>query len=1082
MIQRVVAFALRMPFIVLSTAVLIVVMGLAAYKELDIEAYPNPVPPLVEVITQPDGWSAEETERYITIPLEIGLSGMAGLDHVRSQSLFGLSDVKCYFSWGTQYKEARQEVINRINFVSLPGGNQAGLSPWNAIGEVFRYTVAGKGYTLRDLKTAEDWLLERQFKQVPGVIDVTSYGGETKEYHVGVDPFRLRGHGVTLSQLTTAIQNANQNVGGQRISIGEQSYDVRGIGLLGGAPPVAGPGDDKSKPPIVNLEKRTTRDIDSIVIAEQKGTPVRMRDVADTDIGFAPRLGIVGHDDEPDVVQGIVLMRYGGETPSTLEGIHARVDYIRHNHLLPPGMDIIPYYDRGDLVKVTTHTVLENLVVGMALVSLVLFLFLGHTRAAIITAINIPLALLIAFCGLVASHTSANLISLGAVDFGIVVDSTVIMMENVFRHMGPHGKGTMQDRVLAGAREVGGPMTFSTLIIGVAFLPLFTMTGVSGVIFSPMATTYAFAIGGAVVLALTLTPVLASKFVPAQSEEKENFIMRVLHKAYAPFFDGALKYPKIALLFAAVPIALCVILFPLLGREFMPKLEEGNFWIRATLPMSISLDQSSKDVGRMRAILRGCPADPNVPCTEENRRHKEVLTVVSQLGRPDDGTDVSGFYNIEFFAPLKKFDEWPHGLTKEMLTDELNKDLSAAFPGVLFNFSQVISDNVEEALSGVKGENSVKVFGPDLVENEKNADAIVDVMSKVVGVKDLGHFRSLGQPSIKITPNRTVCARYGLNTGDVDAVITAAIGGQAVTQVYEGEKHFDLTVRWLPQYRTSIEAIREITIATPDGATIPLGQIADIHLEEGPAMIYREDGVRYSAVKFSVRGRDLASTIDEAQKKITDKIKLPYDSHLAWDGEINELHEAEGRLQVIIPLTFLLIGFLTYSAVKNWVDTILVLINIPVACTGGVLALLITQVHFSVSAAMGFISIFGIAIQDAILVVTYFQRLRDVEGLSIERAAREAAEKRFRPVLMTTLVATLGLLPAAISNGIGSHTQKPLAIVVIGGSLILAILTRVLQPPLLVLAHTWMERRKGGGGTNAGGSRPPPPFEDELPA
>jgi cobalt-zinc-cadmium resistance protein CzcA len=602
------------------------------------------------------------------------------------------------------------------------------------------------------------------------------------------------------------------------------------------------------------------------------------------------------------------------------------------------------------------------------------------------------------------------------------------------------------------------------------------MTGVSGVIFAPMARTYAFAIGGAICLALTLTPVLASKFVPAHAEEKESVIMRVLHKVYNPAFDLAMKYPKGALAFSALPIVLCVVLFPLLGREFMPKLEEGNFWIRATLPMSISLDQSAKYVGRMRSILRGCSEDPNVPCDDAHRKYPEVQTVVSQLGRPDDGTDVSGFYNIEFFAPLKPFGEWRRGLTKEKLTEQINREMSEAFPGVVFNFSQYISDNVEEALSGVKGENSVKVFGNDLQSNEKIADAIVDVMSHVRGVADLGHFKSLGQPSIKIIPKREVCARYGLNTGDVDAVIQAAIGGQAVTEVYEGEKFFDLTVRWKPEYRMSLESIREITVTTQEGAQVPLGQIADIQVVEGPAIVYREDLVRYSPVKFSVRGRDLARTIGEAQASIDreiprcdkapagwDKLCRPYDTRLEWAGEINELHEAEGRLQIIIPLTVLLITFLTYSAVKSWLDTLLVIISIPIACTGGVLALLLTRVNFSVSAAMGFISIFGIAIQDAILVVTYFQRLRETEGHSIELAAREAAEKRFRPVLMTTLVATLGLLPAALSNGIGAQTQKPLAIVVIGGSLILAILTRVVQPPLLVVAHTWLEKRRGGG-------------------
>ena len=1058
MIQRLVAFALRNAFIVLSSSIVLIFAGLWAYKELDIEAYPNPVPPMVDIITQPDGWSAEEVERYVTVPLEIGLAGMPGLDHTRSQSLFGLSDVKCYFKWGVQYLDARQEVINRLQFVKLPNGVQSELSPWNAIGELFRYTVQGKGYSLRDLKTAEDWVLERQFKQVPGVIDVISFGGETKQYHVEVDPYRLRGMGQSLTALIGAIQNANTNVGGQRLVIGEQAYTVRGIGLL-----------------------RDVHDIEDVVVSETKGVPTRVADLAVTNVGYSPRLGIVGMDDNPDVVQGVVIMRYGGETPHTLEGIHARVDYMRQYHILPPGMDIVPYYDRGNLVKLTTHTVIENLIVGMLLVSIVLFLFLGHLRAALITAINIPLALLIAFCGMVSSHTPANLISLGAVDFGIVVDSTVIMMENIFRHLGPHGKGDMNDRILSGAREVAGPMTFSTLIIGVAFLPLFTMTGVAGVIFSPMAMTYAFAIGGAIFLALTLTPVLAAKFVPAKTEEKENFVMRATHRAYTPLFRVALKYPVRVLVIGLLPVVIGISLFGSLGSEFMPKLEEGNFWIRATLPTSISLQQSAKYVGRMRAILRGCPVEEGAVCNERDRKYPEVLTVISQLGRPDDGTDLAGFQNVELFAPLKPTDEWRKGITKDALTEELSKTMADAFPGVVFNFSQMISDNVEEAVSGVKGENSIKVFGPDLVANEKNADDILEVMQTVQGVKDLGMFRSLGQPSIKIVPDRKACARYGLNTGDVEAVIQAAIGGQAVTQVFEGEKRFDLTVRWLEPYRSSLEAIREITVSTPANMNIPLGQIASITMAEGPSVVYREDGQRYAPIKFSVRGRDLGSTIAEAQKKIGEKIHLPYDSHIEWAGEINELKEANERLTLVLPLTFLLIGFLVYSAVRNWVDTLIVFVNIPVASAGGILALYITHVHFSVSAAMGFISIFGIAVQDAILVVTYFQRLREVEGLSIRDAAREAAEKRLRPCLMTTLVAMIGLFPAALSNGIGSQTQKPLAIVVIGGSIILAVVARAVQPPLILLLHTLFDRTP----TDVpGGSVRPPPVMDahEAPA
>jgi heavy metal efflux system protein len=1039
MIQKVVAFALRYRVFVAVVAVGLVIAGLIAFHNLPIEAYPNPVPPLVEVIAQPPGWSAEETERYATIPLEIGLAGMPGLDHIRSQSLFGLTDVKCYFKWGTEYKDARQEVINRLQFISLPNGVQAQISPWNAIGEIFRYRLVDRVFeekrrklerdvanpgpqiealreqSLIKLKTLEDWVLERQWKQVPGVIDVTSYGGLSKQYHVEVDPVRLRARGATLAQLTAAIANANQNVGGQRQEIGQQSYTVRGIGLIS-----------------------SLSDIGDSVVLEQKGVPVRVRDVANVSIGWAPRLGIVGKDEDADVVQGIVLMRYGEETERTLQGVKERLNYIRQ-FVLPPdqGIEIVPYYDRGALVSLTTRTVLENLLTGMGLVVLVLLVFLGNVRAALLTALNIPLALLTAFCGMTLLGTSANLISLGAVDFGIVIDSTVIMVENIFRHLGVHGQGTIQARVRSASAEVARPMAFSTLIIGVAFLPLFTLTGVSGVIFAPMARTYAFAIGGAIVLALSLTPAMTTWVLPVNTQEKDNAIMRALHRVFGPAFGWSLRRPKTTVLLGLLPIFLCGALFPLLGGEFMPKLEEGNFWIRATFPMSISLSESAAQVGQMRAILRG---------------HPEITSVVSQLGRPDDGTDVAGFNNIELFAPLKPFSEWPRGLTKDKLTEEVAKQFDDAFPGVIFSFSQYISDNVEEALSGVKGENSVKVFGPDIVKNEAAADGIVDIMGSVQGIKDLGLFRSMGQPSIKIVPDRRALQRYGLNTGDVEAVVAAAIGGQAVTQVYEGEKSFDLTVRWQPEYRNGISAIQEITVASPDGSVIPLGELASITQESSPSVIYREDGIRYSPVKFSIRGRDLQSTIADAQREIANKVRLPPDSHLEWSGEINELKEAMGRLVVIIPITILLIGFLTFSAVGNMIDTVLVLLFIPIACTGGVLALLITGEPFSVSAAMGFISIFGIAIQDAILVVTYAQR-QWAEGRTLVDGARNAAEQRFRPVLMTTLTATLGLTPAALSHGIGAQTQRPLAIVVIGGTLILAVVPRILQPLLLVLVH-----------------------------
>ncbi len=1039
MIKRLVAFALRMPAVVATLALGLVALGLYCYQQLDIEAYPNPVAPMIEIITQPDGWSAEEVERYVTIPLETGLNGMLDLEHIRSQSLFGLSDVKCYFTWKVDYTSARQRVLNRLPFINLPPNVQPQLSPSNAIGEIFRYQLTGKGYTLADLKTAEDWILEKQFRQVPGVIDVVGFGGFTKQYQVEVNPYRLKGHGLNLQQVISALANSNQNVGGQRLTIGEQSFNVRGIGLI-----------------------RSLRDIGETVISALKGVPIRVRDVAAVQVGHAPRLGIVGKDEEPDIVEGIVLMRYGGDSLKTIEGVHQRVDYIRKYHLLPPGMVLVPFYDRATLVQLTTHTVLENLVVGMLLVTLVLWLFLGHTKAALLTAVNIPLALFLAFTGMVGTGTPANLISLGAVDFGIVIDSTVIMVENIFRHLGSHGRGSMSDRIVAAAGEVGPPMFFSTLIIGVAFIPLFAMNGVAGVIFSPMAHTYAFAIGGAILLALTLTPVLASRALPIGVEEDDdhNWLMRGLNRFYLPLFDFAIRRKRLALALVFVPVAGVLGAGSFLGREFMPKLEEGNFWIRATLPMSISLEQSAKYVGRMRELVLGCrPGEPD-GCAPEKRSRPEIETVVSQLGRPDDGTDVSGFYNIEMFAPLAPTDQWRSGVTKDSMTEEMSKQLEEAFPGVIFNFSQVISDNVEEAMSGVKGENTVKVVGPDLHVNEAKAQEIVAVMAKVRGVTDLGQFHTLGQPDVRITPDRIACGRYGLNVGDVEAMVQAAIGGQAVTQVYEGEKHFDLTVRWAPAYRKDLIAIRSILVATPDGSQVPLGQLASIEEEEGPSLIYREDNRRYAPVKFSVRGRDLASTIAEARAQIKARVKLPYDTHLEWAGEINQLNETTGRLLIILPITLFLIAFLVYSSVKSWIDMLIALAGIPVACSGGVLALLVTGTHFSISAAMGFISIFGIAIQDSLIVVTYAQQMW-AEGLSIEEGARLAAERRLRPVLMTTFVAMLGLLPAALSHGIGSETQKPLAIVVIGGALVLALLPRLLQPAMLILCHS----KRGGAET-----------------
>jgi len=1025
-IEKLVATAVRIPILVLAGVLVLLVAGGLSYRQLNVEAYPNPVPPMIEVIAQPDGLSAEEVEKYVTVPLEVGLAGLPGLDHIRSQSLFGLSDVKIYFKWGTDYDKARQEVLNRLQFVQLPPGVQTSLSPWSAIGEIFRYTLEGPGYSLRELKTAQEWILERQWRQVPGVSGVVSFGGETKEYHVSVDPVRMRAQGVGLVQIMGSLSAANQNVGGQRLTLGEQSYDVRGVGLL-----------------------QNVADIEKVVILEKNGTPVRVRDVAVVSVGSAPRLGTVGKDGEDDVIQGTVNMRHDAETAATLQGIRDRLELIEKNRLLPPGMRVRPYYNRGDLVKVTTHTVVENLVLGMVLVAAVLFVFLGNVRAATITALVIPLSLCVAFCGLIATRTSANLISLGAIDFGIVVHSAVIMLENVFQKLGRGGTGTVTERVLAAAREVATPMAFSTAIIGVSLLPLFLMGGVSGVIFAPMARTYAFAIGGAIVLSLTVAPMLSTKLLSATETEKEGIVMRVLGKAYAPLVRFGAHHPIITVLVLGALLVGVGVGARGLGAETMPKLEEGNLWIRATLPTSISREKATTYANRMRSIVRGCPPAPT-PCDDKTRRNKVVLSAVSQVGRPDDGTDVTGFNNIEVFAPLMSYDDWPRGYTKDKLTEELSKEMEETFPGVLFNFSQMIGDNVEEAVAGVKGENAIKVFGPDLAQNEATAAKIVDSLEHVRGVDDLGFFHSLGQPNIKVTPDRDAAARYGLNSGDVMAVIEAAVGGRTVTRVYEGEKTFDLTVRFDPAHRESLEAIRELDIATPNGAHVPLGQLAKVEVTPGALTIYREDGQRYTPAKFSVRGRDLATTIDDAQATVGRDVRLPYGTYTEWSGELNELRAARARLAWVVPLTLGLITMLSYAATRSWRGTLIVFANVPLAWAGGVVALLAGHIHLSVSAAMGFVSLLGIAAQDAILVVTYFARIK-ATGVPSAEAAERAVENRLRAVLMTTAVAMLGLLPAAVSHGVGSETQKPLALVVIGGGLLLAVVARLMQPALLVL-------------------------------
>jgi cobalt-zinc-cadmium resistance protein CzcA len=1026
MIRAVMELALRERVIVIGFAIALLLAGLYSFSQLDIEAYPDPVQPMVEVLTLPSGLSAEEVERIVTVPLEYGLGGSRNLVRMDSISLFGLSDIRCYFDWNSDYYWDRVQIINRLGFVALPQGITPGISPENPIGEIYRYTVESPDHNLLEEKEIEDWVLEKQLKTVPGVIDVSGFGGLTKEYHVDVDPDKLVHYQIPLSTLISAISNSNTNAGGNYLTVGPQAFDVRGIGFI-----------------------HTLDDIRRIVLTVNHATPIRVSDVANVDIGYAPRLGAVGMNDRDEVVEGIVLMRKYGNTLRTLKGVEAKVKELNHSGMLPKGYKVVPYYDRTALVHITLHTVFENVSLGMALVFLVLIFFLGNLRAALIAAVNIPLALCGAFILMYLGGMSANLISLGAIDFGIIIDSTVIVTESIFRHLTSEETppGGVPSQVLRAAQEVGGPMFFSTLIFVIAFLPLFTMRGVEGAIFSPMSHTYAYALATAILLAITLSPVLSSYLFQRGVREAANPVWQAIGAFYHGLFARVLRWPRGSLLVILALLACGLSLFPRLGGEFLPKLEEGNIWAHAVLPLSVSFDYGTRAVRQMRYVFKSFP---------------EVTTVVSQLGRPDDGTETTGLFSVEFSVGLKPQSDWPAGLTKPELVKEIDAKLRHAFPGVSFAYSQNIEDNIDEALSGVKaGENVVKVYGPSFRVDERIAYEVKRVLGEVPGVNDLVVFRSLGQPNVLITPDRVACERYGLNVGDVNDVVQAAIGGQAVTQVLQGDRSFNLVVRWKPKYRTSLDAIRQIRVTLPGGGYVPLAQVADIRTAGGASFIYRENLQRYVPVRFSVRGRDFQDAVRDAQRRVAREVRIPRDVHLEWAGEWQELHQAERRLAVVVPIALLLITGVLYGATTSLIDTFIIMAQIPVACLGGILGLILTGTPFSVSAAVGFISIFGIAVMDGILLTFYIRQLWE-QGHPFTESIILGSDRRFRAIMMTALVDGLGLLPAAMSTKIGAQTQRPLAIVVIGGALSIALITRVLQPILIYLCHRRLRLAQNG--------------------
>ena len=1037
--NRIVEFALRQRLLILAIFVAMLVAGAAGFAALNIEAYPDPVPPMVEIVTQTQGLSAEEMERNVTIPIEVQMAGIPHITAVRAISLFGLSDVKVQFSYDLSFDQAQQQVINRLSQLPpLSGGAQPSISPTSPIGEIYRYRVAGPpGYSVTDLKTLQDWVLQRRFKAVPGVIDVNGWGGKTKTYEIAVDLGKLTANGLTLPQVLQTLGNSNINVGGQTINIGAQAAVVRGVGLI-----------------------KSLDDIRSTMLASNKGAPVLVGDVATVRVGNQPRLGIAGHDDDDDIVEGIVLMRRGPESMPTIERVKAEVEKINASDILPPGVHIQRIYDRADLINITTHTVLHNMIFGVVLIFLLQWAFLGNLRSAIIVAATIPFALSFAIALMVALGESANLLSVGAIDFGLVVDASVIMVENIFRHLsqsaaqrhesepmlhrlrttvGLHGKFAI---IANSATEVNRAILFSAAIIIAGFVPLFTLSGIEGHIFGPMAKTYAYAIAGGLIATFTISPALSSFLLKAhEQEEHETFVARWLRRVYTPVIGWALAYRRLTLVGAVLLLVLAVVAARGLGLEFLPKLEEGNLWIRATMPSSISLEAGDDHVNGMRRIIKGFP---------------EVETVVSQHGRPDDGTDATGFFNAEFFVPLKPADQWPKGADKEKLTEDMTQALEAKYPGVEFNFSQYIQDNVEEAASGVKGENSIKLFGNDLEALEKTAQKIKVVMQTVPGVADLSVLSSLGQPTVRIDVDRARAARYGLMPGDINATVQAAIGGQAAGDLFEPgrDRHFPIVVRLAPEYRGSIDAIKRITVGAtnPNGGVIqvPLAEIADIRLVSGASFIYREQQERYIPIKFSVRGRDLGSTVLEAQHKVAREVQLPAGYRLEWVGEFGNLKDALARLSIVVPISIALICVLLYVNFNNLADVLLAASVIPMALVGGIFALFVTGTPFSVSAAIGFVALFGIAAMDGIIVLSYFNQSLD-GGMERREAIRHTCQVQMRPVVMTCIIACVGLVPAALSTGIGSQVQKPLALVVVGGILLAPVLILIVLPVLIDL-------------------------------
>jgi len=1027
MIRGFVDFALNNRIMIIAFAVLLFIWGGISFHQLPVEAYPDVANNYVEVITQWPGISAEQIEQQVTIPLEIVMNGTPHLTALRSFSLFGLSDIKMTFDDEAANDWNREKVLERLAQVTLPPNVQPQMgTDWSPVGQIYFFTLQSTNprYDVMELKSLEDWVVEKSFKSVPNVVDVASFGGPTREYQVRIDPLKLVSYGLSIGQVENQITNNNTNAGGSFIESGLQQIDIREVGLVS-----------------------NVHDIENTMLTTKTGTALRVKDIAVVEQGPKIRLGQFARArhlvngkivDDDDVVSGIVLLRKGADSDAVLEAIHAKVNEL-NTTILPHGVKVVPFLDRSDLVHYTTHTVLHNLTEGIILVVIILFLFLGNVRGAIIVALTIPFSLLFAATCLQLKGIPANLLSLGALDFGMVVDGAVVMVENIVRHLSRRHEGdtrTPMEKIRESAHEVQRPVFYAIGIIITAYLPIFTLQRVEGRLFKPMAWTVAFALLGALIFSMLLAPVLSSLFFPKGTKEWHNPIMVFLTKMYRAVLGKAIRFRYVTLAVALAGFGLTIYLGGfVLGSEFLPHLDEGAIWVRGVMAPSTGQTEGTAVANRARAMLCSFPEVPQ--CT-------------SQVGRPDDGTDTTGFFNAEFFVDLKPKEEWRPVFhqEKDALINAMSRELDK-IPGVAWGFSQPISDNMEEAVSGVKGELAIKVFGTDLRMLEGKADEIMGIMRTVKGIQDLGLFRVIGQPNLNITVNRQKAGRFQINVADVQDAVQTAIGGNALTQVLQDEQRYDLVLRYLPQFRNQKEAIENIRLLSPSGERVSLAQLCDIETRDGASEIYREANQRYVAIKYSVRGRDLGGAVEEAIKKVSTQVKLPAGYHIDWAGEYESQQRAARRLAIIIPLTLMLIFLILYSMFKSMKWSMLILMNVAMAPVGGLLALWLTGTNLSVSSGVGFLALFGVSVQVGVIMVEYINQLR-VRGHTVLDAAVEGAVLRLRPIMMTMLVAMLGLLPAATSHGIGSDSQRPFAIVIVGGLMAALLMSIFLLPTMYV--------------------------------